>query len=117
MFSLRTTLAALWLAFSAIGAFAGDSAAAVAPGLVLGESERVYIAKIEHRGLTLNQKAFPVITAAIRGRDAQKLTSLFAPDFAGQTIDPTQGSGPRSEILDLRRVTSADKSKCVSADA
>src|SRR5690242_17944714 len=67
MSSLRTMLASFGLALSAVRIFAADSAGLDVPaGLVLAESERVYIAKIEHRGLTLNQKAFPVITAAIR---------------------------------------------------
>lgn len=77
------------------------------------EKERVYIAQIEHQGLTLTRKGFPAMAAAIRAADYPKLIGFFSPAFGGQTLDPDQGKGPQNEALTVHRAVSSSASNSV----
>src|SRR5262245_56648418 len=78
--------------------------------LPLPEMERVYIAEIEHQGLTLMRKGFPAMAAAIRSGEAPKLIHFLSPAFRGETLDPNQGAGPENEVLKVRRAASSKES-------
>ena len=71
--------------------------------LPLAESNRVFLAEIEHRSLTLTRKAFPAITASIQKNDTDRLARFLAPSFHGETLDPTQGHGLENEVVQIRR--------------
>ena len=93
---------------------------AMLPGsLPLAESNRVYIAEIEHRGLTLTRKAFPGIASALRSNDTARLATFFSPSFRGETLATDQGIGPAGDVLTIHRSTSAveSKQKPVATDA
>ena len=92
---------------------------AAANSLPLAESNRVFIAEIERRGLTLTRRGFPAVAATIRTNAADRLMRYLAPGFRGETLSPEQGLGPENDVLKIRRVTSAGepKQKPVSADA
>src|ERR1051326_5153925 len=87
--------------------------------LPLAESNRVFIAEIEHRGLTLTRRGFPAVAAAIRTNAAGPLARYFAPGFRGETLLPEQGPGQENDVLKIHRVTSDGYSsqKPVAADA
>lgn len=72
--------------------------------LPLAESERQYLADIEHRALTLAKRGFPAIKAAIREADRDKLSRIFADTFQGETLDFGKGESPDLPWLELRRV-------------
>ncbi|HEY2952480.1 MAG TPA: VCBS repeat-containing protein [Verrucomicrobiae bacterium] len=92
--------------------FASELPPVAVPGsLPLAQSNRVYIAEIEHRGLTLTRIGFPAIAAAIKSADAPKLARFFAPSFRGETILPEQGAGPESDALKIHRVITANDAK------
>jgi hypothetical protein len=88
------------------------SAAAAAPvhaqggsaELPLAQSNRVYLAEIEHRGQVLTLRAFPAFAAAIRSNDAARLAQFLAPTFRGEICHPEQGDGPSNEVLRVRRI-------------
>lgn len=75
--------------------------------LPLAESERVYIATIEHRGATLNLRAFRTITAAIRGSDTAQLKRFCAPNFLGEWLVVPEKPSWEAEPITIRRTTSA----------
>jgi hypothetical protein len=89
-----------------------------APGkLPLAESERVYIATIEHSGATLNLKAFRAITAAIRASDTALLKKFLAPGFTGEWLEIPSEVSWQAEPVALRRTTSAvAKPEAISAN-
>lgn len=74
--------------------------------LPLAESERLYLAEIEHRALTLAKKGFPAFTGAIHDADPARLRQLLAPGFRAEVVDLSHGSGPRSEAVTIRRLRS-----------
>ena len=75
--------------------------------LPLAENERVYIATIEHRGATLNLRAFRAITAAVRSSDAAQLKKFCAPNFSGEWLEIPEKSSWESNPVTVRRTTSA----------
>src|SRR5205085_11586306 len=82
-----------------------DHASAVGPSkLPLAESDRVFLANIEQRGLRLSMRAFPAISAGISNAQPEQISRFFSPDFAGQTLDWSWGSGPAPERIRIRRV-------------
>jgi VCBS repeat protein len=100
----------LWLAIT-VPVFAAPP---VAPGtLPLAESERVYIATIEHRGATLNLKAFPAIRAAIRASDGAQLKKFFAPDFKGEWLEIPSEISWQAEPVTMRRAVKDSRSSPV----
>jgi hypothetical protein len=102
--ALPIRLLVLWLTTTA-SVFSSQPAA---PGtLPLAESERVYIATIEHRGATLNLKAFRAITAAIRASDVAQLKKFFAPAFTGEWLEIPSEASWQAEPITLRRTTTA----------
>ena len=82
--------------FTLATAAAADAASRLPPGLKpstdipLAESNRVFIADIEHRGLTLSRKGFPALSAAIQKADADKLARFLSSSFRGETLDARQ---------------------------
>jgi hypothetical protein len=72
--------------------------------LALPQAERIYIADIEHRGLTLSRKGFPAFAAALRQADKAGLAKFLAPEFRGVLLDENDGQGPATEALRIRRV-------------
>src|SRR5688572_27243966 len=87
------------------------SASAEAPGkLPLAESERVYIATIEHRGATLNLKAFPAVRAAIRAADTAQLKKFFAPNFKGEWLEIPSEISWQAEPVTMRRIVKDSRS-------
>ena len=79
--------------------------------LPLAETERIYLAEIEHRGLALNMRGWPAVSAAIRTADAQKLALFLSPTFEGTILDFAQGKGPQTESLNIRRITATGSPK------
>ncbi|KAF0246020.1 MAG: ASPIC and [Planctomycetota bacterium] len=77
----------------------------------LAASERAYLAEIEHRGLTLSARVFTVLAGAIRDADREKLASLLAPTFAGETLDLSEARGPANDSFVIRRVSAAEGAK------
>lgn len=66
----------------------------VAPsGPVLAESERVYLAEIEHRALTVGRKGFPALTDAIKSGKPERVTRFFATNFTGQILPVDKAAG------------------------
>ena len=78
------------------------------PGMALAEADRVFIADVESRGLVLNRRGFPALTAAIRSADAEKVAAFFAADFAGGMFDAAEGTGVNTATLTVQRRTVAD---------
>src|SRR5207249_3968599 len=52
----------------------------------------------------------PAIAAAIRSADTAKLVHFLSPAFRGETLDPSQGTGPQNEALKVRRTTAPNQS-------
>ena len=75
------------------------------PGMALAEADRVFIADVESRGLVLNRRGFPALTAAIRSADAEKVAAFFAADFAGGMFDAAEGTGVNTATLTVQRRT------------
>jgi hypothetical protein len=85
--------------------FAAESA--VAGKLPLAESERVYIATVEHRGAVLNLKAFPAFRAAVKSAVPADVERFFAPNFSGEWLEIPESPAWRAEPIVLRRITSS----------
>lgn len=106
--------AALYLALAALGGFAADSrlvsnfALKPAPSgtnaLPLAEAERLYLAEIEHRALTLGKKGFPAFKDALREADAARLRALLSPQFRAEVVDLSQGRVPEHRAVSIRRL-------------
>jgi hypothetical protein len=81
------------------------------PGrLPLADSERVYIANIEHRGLILSRKGFPALAGAIRRGQAAAVKSFLGPSFRGEILDVAQGVSPQFQGVEIRRaITEGDQ--------
>ncbi len=86
--------------------------------LPLAESDRIYLANIEQRGLRLSIRAFPALSSAISNAAPAKISRFFAASFSGQILDWAQSSGPETEALKIRRIVAAGepKSKVVLAN-
>lgn len=78
--------------------------------LPLAESERVYLADIEHRALTLSKKGFPAFKTALREGDLAETVRFFSASFQGHTLDLVKGQGPASTALAVRRAAAAEQS-------
>jgi hypothetical protein len=104
-------VAALWLALLCISAAAQGH---VASKLPLAESERVYIAQIETRGLTLNQKGFPALAHALRTGEVAQVKGFLTPDFGGAVMPFPQKPSFENDILRIYRVSGGSP---VSGDA
>jgi FG-GAP-like repeat len=90
----------------------------IKPGMALAEADRVFIANVESRGLVLNRRGFPSLTAAIRSGDAKKLAAFFAPEFSGEMFAGTEGGGVQAPTLTVQRRTMSDEGrKMLSANA
>src|SRR5688572_18043275 len=72
---------------------------AVASKLTLAESERVYIAQIETRGLTLNQKGFPALARALRTGELAHVKHFLAPNFSGAVMPFPEKPNFQNDIL------------------
>jgi len=79
----------------------------VLEGLALAQPERVYLAQIEQRGLVLTRRGWPALAKAIRAGVPAGVATILAADFQGTTLDVDEGKGPRSEMIDVRRVAPA----------
>ncbi len=77
----------------------------------LAESNRVFIAEIEHRGLTLTRKGFPALSATLQKNNADQLARFLAPAFRGETLAVTQGQGLENEVLQIRRASTTNEPK------
>ena len=105
------------LAVGSLAALAADAPPRPLPGLKpggelpLAESNRVFIAEIEHRGLTLSRKAFPFIAATLQKSDADQFAKFLSPSFRGETLDLTQGRGLETEVIQIHRLRTADEPK------
>ncbi len=87
-----------------VPALAAEVPPVAVPGsLPLAEPIRVFIAEIEHRGLTLSRKGFPAVAAAIRTNGMTALVRYFSPSFQGETLAPEQGAGREGEVLTIHR--------------
>ncbi len=73
--------------------------------LPLAESERVYIAEIEHRAQILAQKAFPEIAVALELEERDALLDLLAPGFSGAAVAFAEGDRPANEDFTMRKVS------------
>lgn len=71
--------------------------------LPLAEAERVYLADIEHRALTLAKKGFPAFKAALRDADLAKVARFFSSSFQGRTLDLAKGKSPDSTAFTVHR--------------
>jgi len=109
----------LVLAFSALPkAFCAESAVkprsaaskSVAEELPLAEPERVYLADIEHRALTLSKRGFPAFKTALRENDLAKVVQFFPASFQGRTLDLAKGASPASTALTVRRAAAKEQS-------
>ncbi len=85
--------------------------------LPLAESNRVFIAEIEHRGLTLTRKGFPVLAAAIQKSDADQFAKALAPSFQGETLDLAHGVGLENEVIQIRRLRTTVEPKATPESA
>ncbi|HEU0011207.1 MAG TPA: VCBS repeat-containing protein [Verrucomicrobiae bacterium] len=103
-----------WCVFSAgvlvFGfALAISAGAASGPGpggpLALAESERVFLANIEQRGLVLTRRGWPALAAAIRAGEAAKVAQFFSTNFQGATLAVGEGKGVDLPTLKVRRQT------------
>ena len=118
MLAVSCALAGFTLAATAAGA-----PSRLPPGLKpstdlpLAESNRVFIAEIEHRGLTLSRKGFPAIIAALQKSDADQLARFLAPSFRGETLDIAQGRGLENEVVQIRRLRTSDEPKATPEPA
>ena len=83
----------------------------VKAGMALAEEDRVFIANVEARGLVLNRRGFPALTAAIRSGDAAKIAAFFSPDFSGEIFDETKGGGVASAAFIVERRSTADEGR------
>jgi hypothetical protein len=84
--------------------------------LPLADSERVYIADIEHHGLILSRKGFPALAAAIRRGEAAAVKSFLGPSFRGETLDVSQGVSPQTQGVEIRRaLTEGDPKPATTA--
>jgi len=98
-------VAALTLGVAATGAAPGRQVAPSGP--VLAESERVYLAEIEHRALTVGRKGFPALVEAIKSGKPERVTRFFATNFTGQILPIDKAAGIETEVLKIRRITNA----------
>jgi hypothetical protein len=113
-FVLPICLSVLWLTTTG---FVFSSQPAAPGALPLAESERVYIATIEHRGMTLNLKAFRAVTAAVRASDSAQLKKFFTPRFTGEWLEIPSEASWQAEPITVRRTTAkATKAQPVSGD-
>ncbi len=85
--------------------------------LPLAESNRVFIAEIEHRALNLSRKAFPALAAAIQKSDTNAFAKYLAPSFRGETLDIAQGRGLENEAFQLRRLRTSSEPKATPEPA
>ena len=99
------------LAFGCASALAANSPESVglAAKLPLAETERVYIAKIETRALTLNQKGFPAFARALKTGEAKQVQFYLASSFQGNLLAFPEGPNYQSETLRIWRAASGAK--------
>jgi len=97
----------------------GHSPSAGATKLPLAESDRLYLANIEQRGLRLSMRGFPALSAAISNAEPSAIARFLSPSFTGQTLDWAQASGPDTPALTIRRIVAAGepKTKVVAVDS
>jgi hypothetical protein len=114
---LTAMLSGAWAAAPASSRGGSGTHTAVPGTLPLAESERAYIAEIEHHGLVLSRKGFPAIAAAIRKQDVAAFKHFLAASFRGQTLDLARGQSPDNSPVKIRRVTSETASSTAPADA
>ena len=91
--------------------FAQSSHEAVGPAgkLPLAEIERVYIAKIETRALTLNQKGFPAFVRALKTGAVTQVQFYLAPNFCGELLSLPEAPSYQSDALRIYRATPGAK--------
>jgi VCBS repeat protein len=100
---VRFVASTIFLILLAVSALASTESVGPAGKLPLAESERVYIAKIETRALTLNQKAFPALARAIRTGDVSHVQFFFGSAFAGEVLPFPDNPNYQNDILRIYR--------------
>lgn len=107
-------LTVLTLSLFVVPAFSADKttvntlvspAVEISKDLPLAESERVYLADIEHRALTLAKKGFPAFKSALHDEDLAKVLHFFSPTFRGRILEFDSGTGPQSRVVNVRRAS------------
>lgn len=84
----------------------------VKAGMALAEEDRVYIAAIEARGLVLNRRGFPAMTAALAAGEEKQVGKFLSGDFSG--IVPAGGkeeTPPDRTVVIRRRTAGSDGGK------
>lgn len=105
---VRFAASTIVLILCGLSAFAAESreSVGVAAKLPLAEAERVYIAKIETRALTLNQKGFPAFARALKTGDVKQVQFYLAPSFQGSLLTFPETPNYASETLRIHRTVS-----------
>ncbi len=102
------------LAVASAGAAPGRQVAPSGP--VLAESERVYLAEIEHRALTVGRKGFPALVEAIKSGKPERVARFFATNFTGQILPVDMAAGIETDALKIRRITNATNGSAKPVD-
>ncbi len=95
------------LVFGLALAIPAGAATRPVPGgpLALAESERLFLANIEQRGLVLTRCGWPALAAAIRAGEPAKVAQFFSTNFQGATLVVGEGKGVDLPTLKVRRET------------
>lgn len=88
----------------AIPAGAASGTGAGSP-LALAESERVFLANIEQRGLVLTRRGWPALAAAIRAGEPAKVAQFFSANFQGASLAVEEGQ--EADLQTSRRISTA----------
>jgi hypothetical protein len=105
--SVRFAASTILLVLCWASAFCAESVAPVK--LPLAEEERVYIAKIETRALTLNQKGFPAFARALKAGDLKQVQFFLPQSFKGELLSFPQSANYQSDVLQVYRSASGAK--------
>src|SRR5688500_9920967 len=95
--SVRFAASTILLVLCWSSAFCAESVAPVK--LHLAEEKRVYIAKIERRALTLNQKGFPALARALKTGDVKQVQFFLTPSFKGELLLFPESASYQSDVL------------------
>jgi hypothetical protein len=102
---LRTSLK-FGLCALALGGFLcspGSIAAADPHHIPLPMKTRIYLAKIEERGLTLSNMGFPAVKAAIKSGDPARVRTFLADDFSATVLDVDDGPAQTQGVVTMKR--------------
>ncbi len=82
---------------------AADPLAGDPTGIPLAMKTRVYLANIEEHGLTLSNKGFPAVKAAIKSDDPAKVRAFLADDFRARVLDVDDGPAKVQGVVTMKR--------------